>query len=160
MADSPTITIQGISFPISPRYAEGHVCTQSEAATLNQALGENLRNNFSKTVKADLEAGLTEAEIQAKFAQYAQDYQFHGYRRGGRPAADPALKEAKKLARLKITEQCRLKGIDPKSFQNGKLDELVESLLAKDPFYKAEAKRRMDATKAVALESIGDLLEA
>lgn len=159
MTDALSITIQGISFPISPRYAEGHKCTPSEAATLNQALGENLRNNFSKTVKADLEAGMSEADIQAKFAQYATDYQFHGYRRGGRPQADPTIKEAKKLARLKITEQCRLKGIDPKSFQNGKMEELVDQLLTKDPFYKAEAKRRMDATKQVALESIGSLLE-
>lgn len=157
MAVSHTITIQGISFPVGPRYEAGHVCTSAEASTLNQALGENLRNNFSKVVKADLATGASEDDLQAKFLSYANEYQFHGYRRGGRPTADPAIKEARKLARLRIQEQCRVKGIDPKTFQNGKMDELVDQLMAKDPFYLTEAKRRLEATKAVALESIGDL---
>lgn len=158
MSASHRITIQGISFPIRARYTEGHQCTAAEAQTLNQALGENLRNNFAKTVKDKLAAGVSHDELQAQFAEYQEAYTFHGYRRGGRPPADPAIKEAKKLAKLKIVEQCRLKGIDPKTFDNGKMDGLVESLMAKDPAYLREAKRRLEAARSVAMESIGDLL--
>lgn len=33
---APTIKVQGIVFPVTPRYAEGHVLSNEEAKVLNQ----------------------------------------------------------------------------------------------------------------------------
>jgi hypothetical protein len=47
----PTITIQGYEFPVHPRYKAGHTLSEPEAEALNQALWDNLRNNFTNKIK-------------------------------------------------------------------------------------------------------------
>jgi hypothetical protein len=48
-----TITIQGYEFPVHPRYKAGHTLSEPEAEALNQALWDNLRNNFTRQGQDD-----------------------------------------------------------------------------------------------------------
>jgi len=156
------ITIQGIIFDTPSPYAEGHAINAAEAATLNQVLSENLRNNFSGTVKKALEqaekdgSSVDVAGLQAAFVDYATNYEFHG-KRPQRAALDPVSRQAEKLAKDAILAAMRKNKIDTKSLAEGKMEELVEQLLAKKPEIREEAARRVEAAKAVAIEGLEEL---
>jgi hypothetical protein len=156
-----TITVSDIKFVAPAPYAEGHQVTAGEAAALNQVYGENLRNNFAKRVKKAKEDWAAEhpgepiaehivADLQAQFTQYASEYEFHGKRRSTRAPSDPIAKEAFKLAKTAITEKLRERKIDIKGLPEGQLAGWVEELLEKQPSIREEAKRRVEAAKAVA----------
>ena len=163
VAASPTITIQGMSFAVPTPYAEGHVLNAAEASTLNQVLSENLRNNFAGTVKKAVEAASTnghaldEAALQASFAEYAASYEFHG-RRAGRATVDPVTRAAQSLAKGAIMAALKKNKIDSKTLPEGKMDELIAGLLAKDSSFMDEAKRRVDAAKSLAVEGLEGVL--
>ena len=162
---TPTITIQGMSFAVPTPYAEGHQLSAAEASTLNQVLSENLRNNFAGTVKKAAEAASTnghaldEAALQAQFAEYAASYEFHGRRAGG-AKVDPVTRTAQSLAKGAIMAALKKNKIDPKTLPEGKMDELVAGLLAKDSQFMDEAKRRVDASKSLAIEGLEGVLPA
>lgn len=76
-------------FEISREYAEGHVCTSAEAAALNQAMMENIRDNvYSWVNKSVDEYGVLTAErheaLQARINSYAEKYTFKT-RKGYKP---------------------------------------------------------------------------
>lgn len=161
----PSITIQGMSFVVPTPYAEGHALNAAEASTLNQVLSENLRNNFAGTVKKAVEkaaadgAPLDEAALQTQFAEYAAAYEFHG-RRAGRASVDPVTRAAQALAKGAIMAALKKNKIDPKTLAEGKMDELIAGLLAKDSSFMDEAKRRVDAAKSLAIEGLEGVLPA
>lgn len=167
-----TIRIQGINFPVTPRYEAGHVMTHEEALTLNQTLFENLRNNFASHVKAEVEAaekaaaesGSTFVELPAdalnalmeKFAGYAASYVFRAPR-PGRAAADPVEREMAKIAKERVTALLQSKKIALKSLPEGKMAEYIETVLAKrGEEIRAEAIERVSKRKA-ASEDLLDL---
>jgi len=170
-----TLLIQGVSFIGPAPYAEGHVLTASEASVMNQTYGENLRNNFATKVKAakdlavkattgvegiepsDTLSAETLSALAAEFAAYAAAYVFHGKRTAKAPL-DPVGKEAHKIAKSLVLEALRKRNIDLKTLAEGKLDELIEGVLAKNPDIKAEAERRIAATKAVAADALEGLV--
>lgn len=156
-----TITVSDIKLVAPAPYQEGHTVTAGEAAALNQVYGENLRNNFAKRVKKAKDDWNTEhpgepiaehiiADLQAQFTQYASEYEFHGKRRSTRAPSDPIAKEAFKLAKAAITEKLREKKIDTKGLPDGQLAAWTEELLEKQPSFREEAKRRVEAAKAIA----------
>jgi hypothetical protein len=154
------IVIQGLVFPVSTPYAEGHTINEAEANTLNQVRSENLRNNFANQVKKAKEApkGLTEeakAALAEAFAKYDAEYVFAGKRMSKTPV-DPVAREAHKIAKSKILEQLRKKNIDPKSLAEGKMDDLIAGVLSKYPSITEEAQRRVAASKSVADELLSD----
>lgn len=157
-----TVTIQGIEFTAPAPYSEGHVLTVAEAATLNQTLGENLRNNFAKRVKdaKDKAAGgaLPDdviASLKGEFESYSNEYEFAG-KRSPRVTADPVTREARKIAKSLVVEALKARNMDIKTLADGKMDELISTLLEKKPDIRAEAQRRIDAAKAVAANALGD----
>lgn len=172
-----SITVQGLVFNVPAPYAEGHTLTTAEAAVLNQTFGENLRNNFAARVRSAKEAqikaqGLAEdtdlktitldeqtlETLKGEFAEYAAGYSFSGKRQTRTPV-DPVLREATKIAREMITSSLakRTPPVKVKDLPDGKMDELVRNLLSKRPDITEEAKRRVDAVKAVAEAAMDDL---
>lgn len=170
-ASGPTvIKVQGILFPVTPRYAAGHVMTHEEALTLNQTLFENLRNNFASHVKSATEAAEAAAketgeeflglpaetlnELQAKFAEYAASYVFRAPRPGRAPA-DPIEREMAKIAKERVTALLQSKKIAVKSLPEGKMAEYIETVLAKrGDEIRAEAVERVAKRKAVSEDLI------
>lgn len=156
-----TITVNDVKLVAPAPYAEGHVVSAGEAAALNQVYGENLRNNFAKRVKKAKDDWAAEHageplpehiinDLQAQFTKYAEEYEFHGKRRSTRAPTDPIAKEAFKLAKAAILEKLREKNIATKDLADGQLAEWTEQLLAKEPGFREEAKRRVEASKAIA----------
>jgi len=164
------IKVQGILFPVSPRYAEGHPLTAQEAAVLNQTLYENLRNNFAshirKTVEESAKAAGVEAEghtlsedevsiLQAKFAEYAQAYTFAAPR-AGRTPVDPLQREMRAIAKERILAALAAKNVSVKSLPEGKMDEFIATAIERRPEIREEAQRRLDARK-IAADDLIDL---
>lgn len=159
MAETTEVVINSIIFQAPAPYVEGHQCNAIEASVLNQTLAENLRNNFSKTVKKQKEkAGdreLTEPEQEALrqiFADYCKDYRF-ALRTGPKIPIDPIGKEALKIATSLVKEALAKKGKKPSDLVDGLFDKHV-SKVAAYPNVVAEAKRRVEATRAVANEAL------
>ena len=163
MSDSQSVKIQGVEFTASSPYEDGHTLNAAEAAVLNQTRAENLRNNFATQVKAAKEThGETlpdnvMADLQAAFTAYDESYEFHG-RRVSRATVDPVRKEALKIARAVVMEALRSKKYDIKTLPEGKMDELIESVLTKQPQITEEAKRRVEAKKSIATDALEGLV--
>ena len=170
-----TIKIQGIYVDVKAPYAEGHVLTAPEAQALNQTRAENVRNNAASRVrkareelnkllkelgepeldeKAELPNEVLEKLIQ-DIQTYDESYTFAS--RGTRQPIDPVAREAHKIAAASIRAALSAKGIDLKTLPEGKLEELVQSLLAKRPEITEEAARRIAAAKAVGEETLKTL---
>lgn len=168
------------SYP-TPYVAGQHTLTEGEAATLNQVLGENLRNNFAAKIKAKKEAvaaeyrkannlpetaevevgndSLDKSELDTEFAQYAADYEF-GVRAQGtgpRVPVDPVEREAFNMAKAVIRNALKEKNIKISSVPDEKMEELIKQLLDSNPAIRQEAKRRVDTTSNIAA---GDLLSS
>lgn len=158
IAPTRQVKVLSVTFTASAPYAEGHVCSVDEAATLNQVRAENLRNNFSKHVKAWQEAGSDEAgleKLRSDFAAYDAAYVFRGPRVS--VVVDPVEKLARTLAREAIKAKLRERGRDSKEFSDEWWQERISQVLAGNPTYREEANRRHSATQAMAAEAISDL---
>lgn len=170
-ATTSKIKVQGLIFEASKPYSEGYVLNALEAKTLNQTRDENLRNNFAKTVK-DLQAKLQAeagegntpremtieeiADLQAKFAAYDASYTF-AERRTAAPV-DPVEKIAHSLAWEHIKSKLKERNYDLKTVTPEKKEELIASLISKDPSIMEEAKRRVESSKSIASSALDDLL--
>lgn len=164
------ITVQGLTFAASIPYVEGPTTlTAGEASALNQVRVENLRNNFASTVKAAKEEyakannmaeedvtaeHLDAAALQAQFDQYDREYQF-GIRRvgGGDSGRTPVEREARKIAREKVLEALKGKGIKLNTVGAEKMEELVSGLAANETIVK-EAQRRVTQINKITLDEI------
>src|SRR5215472_10310536 len=128
------ITIAGHPFNVPTRYEEGHELTANEAAALNQTFHENLRNNFAKRVEekkngADrIEDEAVLADLQGQLDRYAEDYEF-GVRTGGGAVRDPVMSEAMTIARTKVWEHLKRKGVKRKDVEAAKITEAAKKLL-------------------------------
>jgi hypothetical protein len=151
------ITILGLTFEAPQPYSTGHQCTEAEAGVLNSALAENLRNNFSRKVRAACEETKTEkalelsvphvAELQHQFAKYAAEYTFAS----ARPSAarlSPVDRAAHRIAADLVREKLRERGLSAVDLAEGKFDELVAQVAAREAV-QAEAARRVAATQAI-----------
>lgn len=154
ITNTQTLTIQGITFVAPAPYAEGHTLNGAEASALNQLFGENLRNNFSAVIKSAKDKlgdrAFSEAEIEdlrSRFNAYSDEYEFQG-RRQRAAQADPVMREAKKLARVKLDEALRARGSDKKEIEN--YEALVMQIVENTPAIREEAARRVEASKALA----------
>jgi len=150
VSNSPTtltLTIQGIQFTARAPYSTGHVCTQIEAAVLNQCRGDNLRNNFAKTVKQYMDGNHTEGEalriLTEKFAEYDTGYSF-----AAPPVTDPVETEARRIATALVREEFNKRGMDAKELH----DKFTASVgrASALPAVIAEAQRRVAAKREAA----------
>ncbi len=148
-----TITISNKPFNVEPRYAEGHVLTNLEAAALNQTFYENLRNNFAKQAKdgADQEA----------FDKYVAAYQFGVRVGGGGTTRDPVQAQAIAIAKERIKLQIQRVGKKVSDFTAARLTELAQALIDKDPQIVEIAKARVEELRSMASAELSpDMLTA
>lgn len=155
----PELTIAGVTFEAPERFKEGHVLTAVEAAALNQTYYENLSNNFSPKVKklkknGDVVPDDLLAAIRGEFGQYAATYEFRGKALSKAPT-DPIGAIAVKLAKEKINEALRQKGIKKEQLPEGRYDELVNELALTNETIRAEAKRRLESMNAISTDLLG-----
>jgi hypothetical protein len=92
-----SIAILGLRFDVRWPYSAGHVCTEGEAAALNQKRLQIIRNNLAVIAK---DGALTQAVVDA----YAASYVFGG-RTARRRTNDPAKAEALELARRLVRKK-------------------------------------------------------
>jgi hypothetical protein len=141
------ITIAGQVFHVPVRYEEGHELLAGEASALNQTYHENLRNNFATRVKEGLEGGKTVEALQTELDAYAESYQF-GVRTGGGAVRDPVTSEALRIAKEKIREYLKSKGVKGKDMDAKVIGEKAKQLIEKDPKIMELAKKRVAETAA------------
>lgn len=158
------IKIQGVIFQAPSPYAEGHTLNAAEASAMNGLLGENLRNNFAKTVStAKEQAGEgnelsadTLTSLHAKFAEYAAAYQFSA-RGPGRAPVDPVEKAARELGRKVVLDALNAKGIKKDQLAEGQMDTLIDQVLSKYPHIREEAASRIAKAKELSASVMGGL---
>lgn len=157
------ITIEGHVFNVPTRYEEGHELTANEAAALNQTYHENLRNNFAKKVKDKKANGEIEedvlAQLQTDLDEYAEGYEF-GVRTGGGAVRDPVMSEAMDLARTKIFEHLKTKGIKRADVSAKQVTEYAKKLLEKNPTIIELARQRVEEARAAATSELDEIVAA
>lgn len=162
------ISIKKLSgFHVTDKYAPGHILNLEEASALNQLLRENLRNNYAKEVEGAIEKAtkeeraLSAEEISAlrdNFHSYAATYTFASKREPKAPF-DPIKREAHKIASSMVLEALAKKGKKKADLAEGIFDKLISDTVERNiNGVMDEAKRRVEATKAAASDSLGDLL--
>ena len=149
----PLMSIYGISFECPNPYTEGHVISEIEAAELNRARQENIRNNLSKQAKGRGNASeAAKAELSSRFAAYAASYVFT--RRATAEKLSATEREALRIAKATLREALQRKG-EQRSEED--FNELA-SQIAQNPAVVAEAERRVSRTRDIASAALGDEL--
>lgn len=152
------VTIQAQVFTVPAVYNEGHTLNANEAGALNQLLVENVRNNFAGKMKAEAEKpeGERKTYTQEDLDAYVASYEF-GVRRSGGGAGEsrlpPEEREARKIAREKVVEALKAKGIKVNSLSAEKMEEFV-SKIAKTEDVVREANRRVKSAAKISLEEL------
>jgi cbb3-type cytochrome oxidase cytochrome c subunit len=149
-------TIKGHKFVIEVPYAEGHVLTANEAATLNQTFVENIRNNQAKVVETGLAEGKTVEDLQAVIADFASKYTFGaGRSTTNSTPRDPVAAAAVRIARSVLTAALKEKKVDVKTFDKDKFEALVAQIASKPEVI--EKAREQVAQKAEVNKFAADL---
>jgi hypothetical protein len=154
------ITISGKTFNVPLRYEEGHELSAGEAAALNQMLHENLRNNFATRVKKAIDnGGFDQVALQSEFDKYAEQYQFGSRARGGPRIADPILKEARAICRLKIDSSLKAKGMSIRDVTKKALATKMAELIQRPDILEL-ARQRVAELQAIAAEDLAGFATA
>ena len=159
-----TVVIAGVTFKVTPRYAVGHVLTESEATGLNSALIDNVRNNIASKIKTakkdtvDLPADEV-AKLQAELDEYISTYEFSG--RKTRASVDPVMKLAFKLAKILISQKFRLQNppVDLKTVSEDWWEKNIPLVLDRHPEIIEEARRRHTQERQVASNLLDGLMD-
>lgn len=149
-----TATIQGQTYTVPQPYGAGHTLNENEAAALNQLLVENVRNNLSTRVKKAQEDGGT-MPSQSDVDAYVGEYEFGVRRGGGGGAMDPVEKEMRSIAREKVKEALRQKGVALKDVSAKDLNAKVEQVVtANEEKLRKVAEKVIKQREAIAGEAI------
>ncbi len=167
------VTIQGLTFSYPAPYTAGpHELTEGEASQLNQVLGENLRNNFAAKIRShiedyrkannlpeDQEIGadvLDKDTLDHEFAELAVKYEFGVRQASGAPRtpSDPIMKEAVLIARSRVRDALKKKGIQMDTVSKEQMHAFVQQVLEKYPDIREEAKRRVEASASIAIDGL------
>jgi hypothetical protein len=160
------ITIQGQTFRVPVRYAQGHTLTEGEASALNQTFHENLRNNFAKKVTEGQEAGLGMDVLQQQLDDYANEYQFGVRTGGGGFRGDPVMTLAMNSAREIIRGAIKAKGLDVDEWPASRISQAAKAILdsqGEDGKIISSARKQIEAEREVAKEamaSVNELLDS
>lgn len=157
-------TIAGISVQVPQPYVAGHVVTEGEAQMLNQTLAENFSNNLRTKIEKFIASEgaeprlATAEEAQQVVDAYASTYTpgvRSGGGGGGRQSLTPLEKEVLALARAKVDERLKSKGLKKADVE---YNDVVQKLIDKrrDEFEKAAEKVLQAKAKAAAAASGGE----
>jgi hypothetical protein len=181
---SKSFVIAGLTMTVSEPFAEGHVLTENEAASMNQTFAENIRNNFAgkvadflttsaralgligaeESLTADAKTAVLNAvsageistdELQAALDTYQSEYEF-GARRsgGGARITDPIELEALSICRQMVRDALKKKGLSMKEVGADKINELAKGVLEQHPEIRERAKTIVETRKSAALETL------
>ena len=156
------LLIHLIQFEASCPYAVGHSCSEAEAAILNAARHDNIRSNFGKKVKAQLDLVLRQdgrtglnatevLELRHLFAQYDATYTVSPPL--PRRALDPVGRAAYHIAQELVAAKLRERGLQKSDLPEGQFEQHV-AVVAARPAIRAEAERRVAATAGIVAEAL------
>lgn len=152
------ITISGETFTVPTRYVAGHVLTAAEATALDQLYQNNLRNNFTKRVTdAQANGGFDLNALQEELDRYATTYEF-GKRRTKASTIDPAMVEARKIARQQIRLWVEASGKKLADYKPSAISSLEKKLIDMDPSILRQARVNIEVKKAAAEKDLSDLV--
>jgi len=156
------IRVKQHDFHLPCRFATGHVCTEAEAAALQQMFAENIRNNIDSWVhKAIAQSGrriLTQAQhddLQARVWDYASEYQFKVRAAPKATARTPVEQAIDELAMNKALTEAQLTGVSSED------TDTIALLLEKhrrDPHLVERARDMVEQWQEVAAEAVKDLV--
>jgi hypothetical protein len=163
--DQKQITIQSKSFQVPIRYKAGYTLKENEAAILNHALHESLRNNFSSKVKAGVEAGTSDEDLQQQLDDYAERYQFGPQGGGGSHRGDPAMLLAMNIARDLVRQAIRSKGLNQDEWPATRVSQFAKALLERqgdDGAIVTTARKQLETEKEAhkSLSEVGNILDS
>lgn len=144
------ITISKETFSVFIPFSEGDVLTAGEANALNQTFSENIRNNFTKTVKAHVEADTLDKDaLQTALDDYMADYQF-GFRKsrdtGERVESiprNPAVTRAVELAREAVRRKIREIGGNVKDYAAADITARAKKAVESNPKFLETATKQL-----------------
>lgn len=142
---------------VAQPYAEGHVLNAVEADKFNNVFADSIRTAIMAKLKKMVEAeGFDAATVSAHFQTYANSYEFST--RSAKEPVDPVEKEAHKIAKGLVLASIRNKGGDPKDYSADSIAEFVAKVLEHKPEIREEAARRIESSRAIAGDLLGDLI--
>lgn len=147
-------TIAGKTFNVFQPYAEGHVLTSNEAASMNQTFAENVRNNFAKRVKEASDAGTFDQDMfQSQLDDYMDSYEFGQRTGGGGRVSDPVEAEALRIAKDKVRQSLAKQGKKVADYTTAAITQAAKDVLAKYPQIRETARAIVAAASDI---DIGD----
>lgn len=154
----PSLTICGIVFDIDLPYSEGHAISIPEANALNNLLLADISKKMkSSIIRAQNVSGSLELSEEVKDDLSLKLKSFistHTFNTQLPLALDPVQKMANEIAKPLIINALKAQGIDPKSLDTSKMDQLILTLIAKRPDITEEARRRIEALASIAQSSL------
>ncbi len=162
-ASKTQVTISGVPFEVPEPFTEGHVLRANEANVLNQTYAENIRNNFAGVVKKAQEKAKAEGremsegevlELATQLETYISEYDFGARRGTPRAAVDPVTREALNIARAKVREALKKKGISLKDFDKEKLEALATDALQRYPQIVEQARTIVEAKRSIGVAAL------
>jgi hypothetical protein len=143
-------TIAGKTFNVYQPYAEGHVLTANEAASLNQTFAENIRNNFAAKVKEQDEAGSFDQDTaQSQLNDYMTEYEFGQRRGGGGRVSDPVEARALEIAKDKVREALKGEGYKLSDVATSEITRLAKEVLDNYPAIRETARQIVEAANSL-----------
>lgn len=149
MPEVESVTIAGRVFNVASRYTEGHQLTAGEADQLNQVFRENIRNNLAKKIE-----GISDEDAQKRVDEYAAGYEFGVRAGGGGGPRDPVKVEAMRIAREQVKKAIQKAGKKVDDFSAKDITDRAAAELEKHPAWTEEAKRRIEASRSLAAETL------
>lgn len=155
--------IMGVSVSVPAPFSTGHVCTDVEAAILNQIMAENIGNNMRAKVKemlggtavAELPDSLR-ASIQSAVSEYAATYELRAGRTGASSTAtSPLDKMIRKIVLAALKQKLKEKGIKWNDVSEEARETMIEKASTNEKIIAA-AKKRL-AAEEKELDLLGDL---
>lgn len=151
-----------ISVTVRQPYAEGHPLTELEAEKLNHVLADSIRTSLHAKLKKLADGQPADwcpcESLQTEFQAFADSYAFSVKRERGQ-SADPITREAHKIAKDKIFMAIRNKGGNPTNYKAEEIATLVAKVMSseKGEEIRAEAVRRIEASKKIASDTLDDI---
>jgi hypothetical protein len=152
------LTIENQEFTVPVLFAAGHVLTEGEAASLNQTLRENVRNNLAARLKPGKDNAAPKGLSQADVDAYVTEYEFGARRGGGGGEAgfSPVERKARSIAREKVKEALAKRGqtLNLKTDEGKATMEKLVSQVAAKPEIVKEAEKQLKAVEKIALDDL------
>jgi L-2-hydroxyglutarate oxidase LhgO len=160
MSDSRVVSLShDLSVTVQQPYEAGQVLSELEAEKLNHLLADNIRTSLNAKIKRIAEtAPETLPSLSGEFQTFADSYSF-SVKRERAASVDPVTRESHKIAKEKIFAAIRAKGGTPQNYKADEIASLIAKVMSspKGAEILDEAKRRIDAARKIASDTLDDI---